>query len=434
MSSNYVMKSRSSMAQPLETGKSSLVTTTGSVSNNTYLIDVRNSETVMTRDHDLWMTYQRQKRRAARKGKPIAPHVGFIMGRTDMGGAFESTKRRTWSTPDGVRAKGSVNVFGNIYSVDCPVLARSSQVPLGSRLFPPGPANLESEMIRRGTTAIARTIPTNPYASASQFIGELRDRLPAVPGQNLIGKKGTPSGYADEYLNLEFGLKPIISDLRKFRTAAQQSNKIIAQLKRDSGRIVRRRYSFPEETTTEHTVESASWYGSPTFNSWLYGSSGKLTRTRVITSRYWFSGAYTYAYPSGDRAVDRLARVEQEANRLFGTRITPSTLWELTPWSWAADWVSNAGDVMTNLSAFSRDGLVMVYGYVMCEYTATDTYRLEGLSFPGHSGPLTQVFETKVKKRIRATPYGFGLDPAAFTTRQWAILGALGVSRSSRTP
>jgi len=37
-----------------------------------------------------------------------------------------------------------------------------------------------------------------------------------------------------------------------------------------------------------------------------------------------------------------------------------------------------------------------------------------------------------VKKRVKATPYGFGLDTDAFTPRQWAILGSLGISRGSR--
>ena len=88
---------------------------------------------------------------------------------------------------------------------------------------------------------------------------------------------------------------------------------------------------------------------------------------------------------------------------------------------------------MKNLTAFSNDSLVMRWGYIMCKYTCRDTYLLEGVRLKGMpSGPVSQTFVTQVKKRNRATPYGFGLDPATFTTRQWAILGALGISRGTR--
>jgi len=123
----------------------------------------------------------------------------------------------------------------------------------------------------------------------------------------------------------------------------------------------------------------------------------------------------------------------QRFAKLWGLRISPELLWELTPWSWAADWVGNVGEVIHNLSAFSNDKLVLRWGYIMFKYTCRDTYLLEGVRLKGMpSGPVSQTFVTQVKKRNRATPYGFGLDPAAFTTRQWAILGALGISRGTR--
>jgi hypothetical protein len=288
-------------------------------------------------------------------------------------------------------------------------------------------------MIALGTTAIARTIPTNPIASASVFLGELaREGLP-IPGKQFLENPGA-HGLAGEYLNYEFGLKPVISDLKKFREAYLSANKRIDQLKRDSGRLVRRRYSFPEERTVE-TTHGLPATGSPTFNSGasgLYSSiSGKLSRTRVTTTRFWFSGAYTYVYPDGDQALGRMKQREQELNVLFGSRVTPATLWNLAPWSWLVDWKSNAGEVVHNLSAFANDGLVLRWGYMMCHMTIKDTYLLDGIVLrDGSGGPLSQTFVTDVKKRVKATPYGFGLDPGAFTTRQWAILGALGISRA----
>jgi len=329
-----------------------------------------------------------------------------------------------------------VTTFPSTFTYAGPVFAKGIAVGENSIEFPSIPIDLEAKMLQRGATAIARTIPTNPVAGAAQFLGELRERLPALPGRELIRSKGDSSRLADEYLNLEFGLKPLIGDLQKFGEAVRTSNKVLEQLRRDAGRLVRRRYEFPEETTSKTTVTAAVPYpplrtGSTGGYSGASDGVGQLTKTETETYRYWFSGAYTYQYKDSDhRIVEKLARMEQDANRLFGLRLTPELIWELTPWSWAVDWVSNIGDVVHNVSAFSRDGLVMVYGYMMCEYTHRIDYTLDGMQFyRSPTSPLKQSFETKVKKRLKATPYGFGLDIDGFTTRQWAILGSLGISQ-----
>lgn len=320
------------------------------------------------------------------------------------------------------------------YQYRGPWVAKDANVGSTSSLYPPVPGDLDAAMLRNGATAIARTIPTNPVAGAAQFLGELKEGLPSIPGKSAI-RRGGPGGLADEYINYEFALKPIISDLRKFGEAARSADKVIAQLKRDSGRLIRRRYTFPVERTTTRTVESTQAYGSPGFRligpNCYTGGPGQLTRVREETRKFWFSGAYTYLYPEGDSALDRMRQAESRMNRLFGTRVSPELFWELTPWSWAADWVSNAGDVIHNISAFSSDGLVLRWGYIMCHYTCRDTYSLTGVGLKGATGgPRSQTFVTDVKKRLRATPYGFGLDLSSFTTRQWAILGALGISRA----
>jgi len=394
------------------------------------------NETTVSRKGVNWLTYQKLKKRARETGKALKN--GELLSTADLGTAgFQTTKK--WvehgRLPD-VNVSATSGIYTYTYSG--PWVAKSASVGPTSSLYPAVPGDLSERMIQKGTTAIARTIPTNPVANAAQFLGELREGLPSVPGVHGFKKRDFAS-VGGEYLNLEFGLKPLMSDLQKFAEAARTSDEVIRQLKRDSGRLIRRRYSFPvEKIVTGPTVESTQWYGAPglrvaTPN--IYSQSpGKLTKTREETYEYWFSGAYTYLYTDGDRAVDKMGAAAQRFAKLWGLRISPELLWELTPWSWAADWVGNAGEVIHNLSAFSNDNLVMRWGYIMCTYTCRDTYLAEGVSLKGGpSGPLSQTFVTQVKKRLKATPYGFGLDPdISFTGRQWAILGALGLSRGTK--
>jgi len=121
----------------------------------------------------------------------------------------------------------------------------------------------------------------------------------------------------------------------------------------------------------------------------------------------------------------------ETAKKLLGFDITPEVLWELVPWSWAVDWFTNVGDLIKNVSAFSTDGLVMRYGYIMEHSIARDTYiHIGPTGFRSQSvfcEPYTFVCETKLRRR--ATPFGFGLNLEALTGRQKSIIAALGLTR-----
>lgn len=142
-----------------------------------------------------------------------------------------------------------------------------------------------------------------------------------------------------------------------------------------------------------------------------------------------FSGAYTYHLQSDNNHLNKLKAYEQRFNHLIGTRLTPSTLWELAPWSWLADWKFNVGDNIANAVALQNDGLVLRYGYLMVTTIQDHTFTLTGPKFKnGTQGPYRITFTQVSKQRYRATPYGFGLNPASFDLRKWSILGSLGLT------
>jgi len=237
-----------------------------------------------------------------------------------------------------------------------------------------------------------------------------------------------------EYLSVEFGWKPMLNDIQSLSAAVTKSHKILDDYRRGSGKQIRRQYSFPTETSQNVVIKDNIYPYIPTSTTWFYVNPGRLTRTETIQKDCWFKGAFTYYLDPGEDRMGKLLRASQEAKKLYGVRITPDVLWNLAPWSWAADWVSNAGDVISNVSAFASDGLVMRYGYLMEHTIATREYRLEGYRLYGDSAPRTDVatFVTETKRRIPATPFGFGLELGALSGRQQAIIAALGLSRNAR--
>jgi hypothetical protein len=284
---------------------------------------------------------------------------------------------------------------------------------------------------QRGATAIARTTPTNPAFSAAAAIGELREGLPSLPGKTALRHGLRPKGIADEYLNLEFGLKPMLSDGRKLIEAHKKSEKILAQLYRDSGRLVRRRYTFPAETVSSTQSYMGRYPWSPGQIDDYSFSSGTLVVTTKETKKYWFSGGYTYFFPKQEGWHRKIAELE----KVYGVIPDVNDLYQLTPWSWAVDWVSNTGDLIQNMTSFSQDSLVLRFGYIMCHttYEVTETWNgqtyLNGL---GRPLSLSTTWRYESKQRRRATPYGFGLNTSGFSLRQQAIIAALGISKVGR--
>ncbi len=353
----------------------------------------------------------------------------------DSGGPFET--RISECDPGGFQVSLSRNTGSAIRKYDGEVYAWRSNYAGQNTDIPA--ASSDAQLDAYGATAISRCIPTNPLSGMGQFLGELHEGLPrkfqltdwkrrANPFKDLRSARLLKRGSSD-WLNFQFGWLPFANDVINFVDVTNNADKHMEQYYRDSGRSIRRRYVFPDTTSTT-IVDFGNSYQLPSLDSYLVLAPGKLTRTTTITAKRWFSGAFTYYLPKGNK----LALGEAMAAKLYGLRLTPHLFYQLVPWSWALDWVSNFGSVIKNVSAFANDGLVMRYGYMMETSTVEVVYALNGLSLWGQPPiNLTQTFRTQTKKRRRATPFGFGLNSGSFTARQWSIIAALGISKSPRS-
>lgn len=347
----------------------------------------------------------------------------------DEGGPFSSTRYYIDPMPHFLNEKYRFGTYNG------PVFARfaGTDASLGNApAFTDIARSSDFVLNGKGTTAVSRCKPTNSVADASVAIGEtLRDGLPSMIGSGFLKKEARRRTLGGEYLNYQFGWAPLASDLRKFALAVKTKNQVIEQLVRDSGKRVRRRYAFDtESTTTNETIAQA--YPNPVLNSYMYsgGTSGSLKKTTTITSRVWFSGAFTYHVAIPSSRLESLRTYSQMADKLLGLSLTPETVWNLAPWSWAADWFFNIGDIMSNISDAIQFGLVMQYGYIMEEKISTTLYSHRGATTcNGTSLDCDQVFTKKVMTRRPASPFGFGLTWDGFSPSQLAVIAALGLTR-----
>jgi len=330
-------------------------------------------------------------------------------------------------------------------ALDLPSLGIAQQGRDGSSMWGPAIPDLTPDW---GTKAIAKVAPTKSNASIATALIELRDGLPNMPGRALKNARGfkdlTKVG-PEEFLNYVFGLVPTLSDIRSIAIAIVNQKKILDQFQRDNDKVVRRRYGFPLKSSLENwdsTVSTTRLYHTPFgtgdlngIQDYIWSTDARVSRTLSRTDRIWFSGAFRYHLASTDSQWGRIERTSQLMAKLLGARLDAEALWAAMPWSWLVDWFSDTGDIISNATHQILDGQLLQYGYVMCHSIQHSTFTTKGLvTTRGQAiGDLTTAFVSQRKQRIKATPYGFGLNPDSFSPQQWAILGALGMTKGPKS-
>jgi hypothetical protein len=277
-----------------------------------------------------------------------------------------------------------------------------------------------------GTTAIARSAPTNPAFSLSTSLGELvGEGIPAIVGSSLLKERVKAARSAgSEYLGVEFGWRPLLRDLQSFAKTVKESERILHQYRKDSGMKIRRGYDGKADTGTK------LYQG----NNIKVISNATLSATGTVTENWyekqWFRGAFKYHIPVSDTVLGKFREWSSMSNHLLGWKVTPETVWNLAPWSWAADWFANTGDVMANISNLGTDGLVLQYGYSMA--TRRREALIAGTTYAryGQSAYMTRKIMEEWKQRRPATPYGFGVNLQTLSPKQIAIMAALGLSKT----
>lgn len=313
-----------------------------------------------------------------------------------------------------------------------------------------------------GTQAIANVATAAPVGDVTDALLQiLQDGIPKVIGSALLKEKArtirnSAKNAGEEYLNYQFGWVPFLSDIRQCLNAVVKSKKLVQQYVRDAGKPVRRRYTFPTSISTSITNSSQSSSMSSAFgpdatsitsNDGHFGSLDlsyglikgydrlgydAIRRTTLLQrDKTWFSGSFMYSLPVDSSWIGKFNKYADLANHVLGIELTPDVLWDLAPWSWLVDWIADVGYIVKNATLYGYDGQVLRYGYLMQHsiydvmYETIPNAGKGFMSFPTLA--VTDVYRSERKQRLRATPFGFGLNVNSFSANQWAILGSLGL-------
>lgn len=321
--------------------------------------------------------------------------------------------------------------------------------------------------------------PTIPKANLGQFLYELKD----LPGQLMtsarahynsyrevlqlqhtefrevghhIGLDGVyipvmqPKEIADHFLNHNFGWVPFLSDVQKLFDTWNNSVTYLSNIVRDNGVWVKRRKLLEESEDVSAeamsgvdsgTIPSSEMRDPLGFSMCAPMTLGGATQRgfclfQSITKRkVWATGQFKYYRPEFDirlfdqKSFDLMNAIRRRIT-LYGLNITPTLIYKITPWSWLVDWFTGLGSYVQRLDDFVQDGITSRGLYVM-ETSEKVMTKTSLLNF--YSGPVTLQFQRSLhmkQRKLADSPYGFNAPWQSLSPKQWAILGAIGISRS----
>lgn len=234
----------------------------------------------------------------------------------------------------------------------------------------------------------------------------------------------------NDWLAANFGWLPFIRSMQDSYNTYKNLDKYLLKLRRDNGKWVKCSGTI-DESSSGYTLHSTKIttegrltlfpdpgaFCNPELSSSPGGRALYYTQER---RRIWFSALMKYY-------IDNISSPKWKF-RAFGIdRLTPSLLYQVTPWSWLIDYFSNVGDVISNLSSanevVAKNACVM--GYRVMDVKVEDFCR-SSTSFPN---PFITDYSFEMKCRATASPFGFGLTGDTLSPRQLGILSALGLSR-----
>jgi hypothetical protein len=346
------------------------------------------------------------------------------------GGPFLSKKRFTRYTPSNsvhVSVAGKPMYDGALIAnppVDLPQL-----VP-------------HAELEGLGATAYARAAPDRPIMDAANALYELKD-VPSMLRQAYNAVRSLPRlgsirlrDVSDFNLAVAFGWLPLLSDTVKLYNSQKEIRSKLAQLKRDNGRPIRRKFQLKDQNVNSSSIvdRGTEQYGTTHMGPWFltgtYGG-GEWELSHHATTRVWFSGQFRYWLPDqgqmSDNEWDR-----KLIGRLFGFKPTPSRIYQAMPWSWLIDWFSNTGDIIANLDASVADRLINDYAYLMRHHEVFARIKSSHKIWSGETWQnAVAVTErgTMVSQRVPASPFGFGVKTPDLSPYQLTILGSLAGKR-----
>jgi hypothetical protein len=272
---------------------------------------------------------------------------------------------------------------------------------------------------------ISGTNPSKSSVNIPTFIGELKD----VPSLVRSWGFGLLEKIASGNLWYQFGIRPMIADIKKLCRFTEETNKILRafQKLRDEGSISRR-CSLDSGEASEFLDYDG--YLNTACNYYLTGQRYVTHGFRVWGSCRWKPEAGYVIPPPSPELTAQLKNIVAG----FTLNGIVATTWELVPWSWLADWFLDVQGFLGALNAvpLEHGGICLMRTcYANSRYVVDTTPQTIYNTDCHIDGPYQEsgVRKERYPKLVAGVPT---VSIPALSWGQWSILGSLAVLKNKR--
>jgi len=300
-----------------------------------------------------------------------------------------------------------------------------------------------SQIATDGGNGFRQGSPTKKEGHLLQAILELRQDFPHIFGSTVLKHGFTPHSVGDEYLNAQFGVFPTLRDIHSVARSIKQISKSAGRFAAASGTINRRRVNLYDRESLHSPIPMAPPSsmigpvdGQPMDDLFYDRNLWKAFVYDQRRHKSWFVGGYSYHVSEAHNFLGNIGKYLELADHALGLDYDIKTAYDLAPFSWLFDWFTDFGSFVQSVNLLSSDNLVLQYGYVMHEDIAT---RIREVQTPIRSDMIAEGWKVPsvalstatihTKRRTATGPYGFG-QTSGFSNQQYAILGALGMTKA----
>jgi hypothetical protein len=241
--------------------------------------------------------------------------------------------------------------------------------------FVPPPTQLDA----LNSAALKTMLPTiKAELSVLNSLLELKDfrSLPRTvssiwsTASSLVRRARTPlrqilRAGADGYLQQQFNLLPLLSDISGIHAALSRTEARMNALLTRQGRVQRRHYTYRWNELGSYTSEQSSSVSSG--NGGDFAGEYQIAVTRRLRRETWpestvFHAEIEYNY--------NYTRYQVEHARLlsfldaFGVNLNPAIIWNAIPWSFVVDWVLGVSRWLDSLKTVNMDPVVNIRRYL----------------------------------------------------------------------
>jgi hypothetical protein len=338
--------------------------------------------------------------------------------------------------------------FGDAGSLDknLPLL---TQVDTGDGFIPP-PSELE-QLKSRALSSILPLIKSE--LSVPNFIYELKDfKRPLQQASSVLRSKSfydallklgwTPKqlrrltfskmlqGSAGQYLNYQFNVKPLVTDIAKFWTAMSRTERRVNDFLTREGRPQNRHYVF---SWAEFTAPEAETITGGTTGPLSPHSSG-CSATRTVSyepSRFHVQVQYNYNY-TGYQREHALLLGHLDA---LGIQANPAIIWNAIPWTFVLDWVVGVSPYLDQLKVSNFEPVINIHRALWSIKRVRTISVVKRTLYPSGSvisqSMLPTVTQTAYRRSL-FTPTISSILSSGLTSQEASLGAALVISRKRR--